>query len=777
MEPGRNGSTRPTRTPFWIVACAALTVILLVLDLLSGAGGAWMDAVRTVTLAGLGILVLWGVHTHRRRTSADAGRALLQTRLEEAFGLLDVIFERAPVGLAYFDRDLRYVRINDHLAEINGFPVEAHIGATVADLLPGMPGEVSSDLRRVLETGRPLTEVHVSGVTPAQPGSPREFLVSYWPVRQAGHDEITGAGCVVFEVTERRQAQRELRAQTDRYEALLLALSEAGEGMLVLEEDGRCVYANAAFEHISAYPFPELAAMDSVFGIIAPADRAEAQRRTQLGVEQGLIGTEYQLTIVRRDGEPVDLEVVGVPLQVEGRRRIVVVAHDVTDRRRVEVERERMLRRSALMAEASELFDQTLDETATLERVARLCVRELADTCVVVLGTAPGAIRRVAAAAHDPRVERTLLELQLRYPVDEGPVPPIAEALRSGRSQLLDPISDEMIVAGTVDDHHRELIRGLGATSALMVPLRARGAVRGVLALGFATLPGQDRDELVALFEDLGRRAALALDTARLYEERSAVARTLQRSLLPPALPDVPGLELAARYLAAGEDTEVGGDFYDCFPTGPGEWAAVIGDVCGKGAEAAAVTALARHTIRAAVVHDPQPAAVLRELNAAILRHGTDFRFCTVLYVRLVPQRDGVEACIATGGHPLPVLLRASGEAGTAGRPGTLLGVVPEPAISETSIRLRAGDALVLFTDGVTEASPLDDALGPERLAEFLGTCAGKNAGRIAAGIEGKVLELQRGHPRDDVAVLVVRVTPGSAAPFAPSAEGVAARS
>jgi serine phosphatase RsbU (regulator of sigma subunit) len=327
------------------------------------------------------------------------------------------------------------------------------------------------------------------------------------------------------------------------------------------------------------------------------------------------------------------------------------------------------------------------------------------------------------------------------------------------------------------DDRQRELIRGLGATAALIIPLRARGAVRGALGLGFATLEGQDRVELLALCEDLSRRAALALDTARLYEERDAVARTLQRSLLPPALPEVPGLELAARYLAAGDDLEVGGDFYDCFPTGPGEWAAVIGDVCGKGAEAAAVTALARHTIRAAVVHDPHPAAVLRALNQAILRHSADFRFCTVLYVRLVPTIDGVEACIATGGHPLPMLVHASGQVEPAGRTGTLLGVVEDPEISATAVRLRPGDALVLYTDGVTEASPVDDAFGPARLAAFLRTCAGMDAGHIAAGVERRVLEVQRGSLRDDVAVLVMRVAPGSEAPFAPADEGVAARS
>jgi PAS domain S-box-containing protein len=730
-----------------------------------------------VTLVGLIALVIWGVGMQRRRTRDDARRAALQDRLEEAFGLLDVIFEGAPIGLAYFDRELRYERINDRLAEMNGVAAADHVGATTADLFPGLPDEVTADLRRVLETGEPLTEVQVSGSTPAHPGASREFLSSYWPVRHADDDTVLGVGCVVFEVTERRQAQRELRAQTDRYEALMLALSEAGEGMLVLEQDGRCVYANAAFEHLSGYPFPELAAMDSVLELILPEQREEARRRTQLRVEQGLVDNEYRVTVRRRDGELIDLEVVGVPLQVEGRHRVVVVAHDVTDRRRVEEERERVLRRTALMAEASELFDQTLDEAATLERIARLCVRELADTCVVVLGTAPNTVRRVAAAARDPRVERTLLELQLRYPVDEEPVAPIADALRGGRALLLDPIGDELLAVGAEDERTRELIRGIGATSAMIVPLRARGAVRGVLALGFATLDGQDRDELLALCEDLGRRAAVSLDTARLYEERTAVARTLQRSLLPPALPDIPGLDIAARYLAAGEGNEVGGDFYDCFPIGGGEWAAVIGDVCGKGAEAAAVTALARHTIRASVVHDSQPAAVLRELNAALLRDGNDFRFLTVLFVRLSHTPEGIVACIGTGGHPLPILLRALGAAGPVGRSGTLLGVVPEPEISETAVRLGPGDALVLFTDGVTEASPVDDAFGPERLAEFIGGCTGKDASRIAAGIEARVLELQRGLPRDDVAVLVLRVSAGANAPSASMAEEVTAGS
>jgi PAS domain S-box-containing protein len=666
------------------------------------------------------------------------------------------------------------VRVNGRLAEINGAPAAAHIGRTLAEMVPDMPPEVAGDLRRVLDRGERLTEVQVSGRTPATPGR-REWLVTYWPVREGA--TVTGAGCVVFDVTERRTAQRELRAQTDRYEALLLALSEAGQGMLVVEEDGRAVYANAAFEHLSGYPFPELNAMESVLEIVVPEHRADARRRTMLRFERGLVDTEYQVTIERRDGALVDLEVVGVPLHVDGHDRMVVVARDVTDRRRIEAERECRMRRSALLAEASDLFDQTLDEAGTLQRLARLCVRELADTCVVVLGEGPGAIRRVAAAASDPELERTLLELQLRYPVDEEPVAPLAEALRTGRVQVVGPITADAIAAGTTDERHGDLIRSIRPTSALMVPLRARGSVRGALALGFRSLAGQDRDEMIALFEDLGRRAALALDTARLYEERAAVARTLQRSLLPPTLPEVPGMDIAARYLPAGEGSEVGGDFYDCFPTGDGEWVVVIGDVCGRGVEAAAITALARHTIRAAVVHDPEPAAVLSALNDAILLHDAEDRFCSALYVRLIPCVSGVEARVATGGHPLPLALRSCGTVEVVGRPGTLLGVVREPEISSTDVRLQPGDALVLFTDGVIGASRMAGTFGPEQLADFLGGFAGEDAGRIAAGVERRVLELQSGRPRDDVAVMVLRVPPGAPASFAPESEGVAARS
>jgi PAS domain S-box-containing protein len=666
--------------------------------------------------------------------------AALRERVRSTAAMLDLTFEHAPVGLALLDTHVRYVRVNDRLAEINGVPAAQHAGRTVGELLPDLPADVQADVEHVARTGAPLSDVHVSGGTPAQPGAERQFTASYWPVRRAGDDELIGVGIVVTEVTDRRAAELALRAQTDRYEALLLAVSEAGEGMVVLERDGRCVFANAAFEQLSGYTFPELAAMDSALGLVVEYDVEDVRRRAVQALESGPVQPRLKRTMRRRDGASIDLELGVVPLEVGDRRQLVVVVRDVTAQRRAEDERERLLARSALLAEASELFDRSLDEQETMRSVAQLCVRATADTCVILLGDERSGLRRVAAAAADAARERELLAA-----LDQRVKESMPAVMDSGE--------------------------GIATNEAAIVPLVARGRVLGVLAAGFDQLPAGDEHELLALFEDLGRRAALALDSARLYAARDHVARTLQRSLLPAELPYIPGVEVAARFLAAGDGNEVGGDFYDCFATGAGSWALVIGDVCGKGAEAAALTALARYTVRAAALHTHRPCAVLGELNQALLRDRLDYRFCTVLYASLTPRVDRVSVCMAAGGHPLPLVLRAGGEVETVGSPGTLLGIVDVPDLAEESVDLAPGDTLVLFTDGVTEA---DRGSAPGRLAAFLAGCAGADAAAVAEAVEREALEAQGGHPRDDVAVVAVRVRGGPAGPFAAREPGVA---
>ena len=729
------GSERAT------AAVAALATALAVIAVEVRPGSlAGQDVVRLVTVGVIGCLAIAfaALRARLERRGAEADEA--NQRANETIALLDVIFAGAPAGLAFQDLDGRFVRVNDRLAEINGIASRDHLGRTVDEILPALP-EVGEEVRRVAETGEARTEIELRGETPAKPGVLREWVASYWPVRASG-GTLLGVGAVVFEVTERRAAERALRTQTDRYETLLAALSEVGEGMVVLEE-GRCVYANAAFEQLSGYTFPELAAMESLFELADPGEREEAERRARRRIDEGEIDPTYTLAMRRRDGGHVLLELAGVPLRIAGtppRTQLVVVVRDVSARRRAEDERERLLARAALLAEASALFDQSLDEERTLDSVARLCVRELADTCVVVLGPWPGPARRTIAVARDPEREPALDAARaLAAGTGDGGSSAVSDVLRRGRATI------------AADDDQIHVI----------VPLRARERVIGALAAGFDVLPAADRAETLIVLEELGRRAALALDNARLYEERSAVAQTLQRSLLPPDLPLIPGAQLAARYLAAGSGNEIGGDFYDCFATGAGDWALVVGDVCGKGAEAAAVTALARYTLRTAVLHSRTPSVVLTELNEALLRQALDYRFCTVLYASVSPRDDGVEALLATGGHPLPLVLRADGSVETAGRPGTLLGIVADPEISQERVRLGPGDALVIYTDGVVEASPVDDALAPERLATLLEGLAGRDAGAIAAAIEQKALEVQDGRLRDDVAVVVLRIRPG----------------
>jgi PAS domain S-box-containing protein len=710
-------------------AVGALAIVVAAITLVSFGPIGLQDVVRLLTVAVVSVLavvlaVLQGRLTERTAEARAAGR-----QAEETLALLDVIFARAPVGLAFHDLEGRYVRINDHLAEINGRTPEEHLGRTLAEMLPGVP-EAGVEVRRVAETGEPVTGIEITGETPAQPGVQREWVASLWPVRATSGGQLLGVGTVVYDVTDRRAAERVIRTQTDRYETLLEALSEVGEGMVLLE-DGRCVYANHAFEQLTGYAFPELAAMESLYELVVPDEREEAARRARLRIERDLVDTTYTVAIRRRDGGRLTLELAGVPLEIDGpplRRQLVVVVRDVTARRRAEAERERLLARFALLAEASALFDQSLDEERTLRSIAELCVRDLADTCTVVLGRYPGPVRRRVAVARDGR----------------GPVSGAGPGGRTG-----DPLAEVMRTGRT---HAGDRL--------LVVPLSARGRVLGALAAGFDALGQARRDGALALLEDLGRRAALALDNARLYAEQSDVATTLQRSLLPPDLPRIPGVQLAARYRASGDGIEIGGDFYDCFATGGGDWAVLIGDVCGKGAEAAAITALARYTLRASVLHGGRPSQVLAELNETLLRQGLDYRFCTVLYAAVTPRPDGCEVVLATGGHPLPLVMRAGGPVERVGEPGTLLGIVREPVITEQRVLLGAGDALVLYTDGVIEASPADQALDEERLAELLLAHGARDAGTVAEAVERKALEVQDGRLRDDVAVVVLRSTP-----------------
>jgi GAF domain-containing protein len=268
------------------------------------------------------------------------------------------------------------------------------------------------------------------------------------------------------------------------------------------------------------------------------------------------------------------------------------------------------------------------------------------------------------------------------------------------------------------------------------------------------------RDE--AILTQLAQLTSVAISNAQLYDRERTIARTLQRSLRPGGLPKVPGLSAAVRFHAAGEGIELGGDFYDLFPAGDGAWTTLIGDVQGKGPDAAAVTALARHTMRAAAAYESRPSGVLALLHRALRdQTGDEGRFCTVCYAHMRIDRDRVTLELACGGHPLPLVVHPDGRVTPVGRLGTLLGSDIEPLLTDVAVQLGPGDVLVLYTDGVTEVRRRrQEVFGHSELVALLETCAGLPPDAVADRVEAAVISASEGRLRDDIAILTFGPTP-----------------
>jgi serine phosphatase RsbU (regulator of sigma subunit) len=294
----------------------------------------------------------------------------------------------------------------------------------------------------------------------------------------------------------------------------------------------------------------------------------------------------------------------------------------------------------------------------------------------------------------------------------------------------------------------------------LTARLTGRGRELGMLEIVDARARDfSARDETV--LTQLAHLASVAISNAQLYERERTIARTLQRSLRPGGLPDVPGLSAAVRFRPAGESVELGGDFYDLFEAGGGAWAALIGDVQGKGPDAAAVTALARHTLRAGAVYERRPSGVLALLHKALREQRSDGRFCTVAHahLRIGGNRIGVE--LACGGHPLPLVVHPDGRVEPVGRLGTLLGTDIEPQLYDVSVELEPGDVLLLYTDGVTEVRQgRREVFGLAQLTELLSASAALPPDAVADRVEAAVIAASGGRLRDDMAILALGATP-----------------
>ncbi len=422
----------------------------------------------------------------------------------------------------------------------------------------------------------------------------------------------------------------------------------------------------------------------------------------------------------------------------------VTIIEDVTTSKRAAL-------RMEFLAQAGQVLASSLDYQQTLRNVAGLVVPQIADWCAVDLFSEEGEREPVAVAHVDPRKLETAERLRAFEPEQLDPDQGLGLVRRTGQSLLYTEIPDELLVEAAVDAEHLSLLREVGMRAALIVPMQARSRTIGALTLVSAE-SGRSFDRADLEFaEQIAERAALAVENARLYSERSEVARTLQDSLLPEALPKIPGWEIATLYRPAGHGNEVGGDFYDVWEVGE-EWLMMIGDVTGKGVSAAALTSLVRHTARAASDFDRRPARVLAHVDAA-LRRRPALSVCTALCLGISPER----CTIAAGGHPLPFRVSDAGVT-QLGSPGTLLGAFADVERPETPFVMQAGETLVAITDGVTDTvGQGGERFGVERLRQVLVDARDRSPDAIRRRISAALEDFQVGPQADDTAIVAMR--------------------
>ncbi|HEY3944545.1 MAG TPA: SpoIIE family protein phosphatase [Solirubrobacteraceae bacterium] len=551
-----------------------------------------------------------------------------------------------------------------------------------------------------------------------------------------------------------------LRGVEQRLETILVNLAEA---ITVVDEHGQTVFANQAAADLLGVDDPgELTAappgtiMERFLVLDEQGHELDLERMPGRRLFAGEPAQPLLVrNIVRATGEERWLIVRSSPISDPDTGRVlyaVNVFENITEVKRVE-------RAESFMAEASRVLASSMDYTQTLQRVARLTVPQIADWCAVDLLDEQGRIERVAVHHADP--EKIALAERLHNIYQPGPDAPggVPEVIRSGRALIVTDIRPDALASYARDNEHLELLRAIDATAVIIVPMGGATGAIGAITLVSSSGGRRLTDADLGVLERLGRRSGTAVENARLYTERTRIAHTLQRALLPESLPEMPGVELQALYSPAGELNEVGGDFYDVFQYDADSWILSIGDVCGKGPRAAGVTALARHTLRAGAISGQSLSGMLGTLHQALRRQPPGADLCTVCLVLMTPYAEqGMRLTVALAGHHPPLIVDRNGQARPVGRPGTLLGVLDPIEIAESEAVLQPGQTLLLYTDGVSEAGRSMGQLGEEGVLELCRRSPELGLAELLEHVERGALERAAGKLRDDIALLAARV-------------------
>jgi PAS domain S-box-containing protein len=679
---------------------------------------------------------------------------LMQVTVESAVGMLGVdlaaVLELLPDGDALviraafgFEEEVEGLVVPGGRSSLAGF--------TVTQNDPVVVDDVGSEQRftphELLVRHGVLSEVAV----PLR-GRPRPFgVLGAYSLRRRtfGQDEVNllrSAGNVLAAAIARTRAEDSLRQAN----SLLHGVVEgSADPVFVKDVEGRYLLVNSAGARVMGRTAQEVVGRTAaeIFG----EETANALERHDREVIAEAKPRSFEEVLPVDDSERVFLSAKSPYFGGDGRvAGVVGISRDITERTQVE-ERQRFL------ARASAVLDTSLDPAETLQTIANLAVPSVADLCVIDLLEEDGAVHGVAVAALERSMGDRLIDLRERFPIDPSGQHPVAQVLREGEASLLvelEHLYDEIAQS----DEHLDFAREMGYRSAVVAPLTARGRMLGTISLIRHKTLERYEDHEVALAHDLGRRAAMALDNARLYAHEHDVSETLQRSLLPETFPEFPGLRFAADYHPGGPGVEVGGDWYDVLPLPGGLVGLAMGDVAGRGLRAASVMGQLRTTMRVFAAEEASPAAAVGNVDRLFQRF-EEGEMATLLFLALDPITGRMSYTVAA--HPPALVLSPGGEARyLEGGRGLPLGVAPAPRHEEASDRLEPGSTLLLYTDGLVERPGESIDEGLERLREVATGGPADANGLVEHVFKGMLADAMR---PDDVAALAVHMTPVAA--------------
>ncbi|HEX2391317.1 MAG TPA: SpoIIE family protein phosphatase [Solirubrobacterales bacterium] len=539
------------------------------------------------------------------------------------------------------------------------------------------------------------------------------------------------------------------RAEAERVRQHLAEVVR-GTGDAVMSKDLRGVVTswNRAAERLYGYSAEE--AIGRHISFLVPPDHKNEEMEILARVVAGERLETYETERIRADGAriSVSLTVSQIRSPLHGVIGASVVARDIT----AETRRRRA---QEFLVAASRLLDTSLDPAETARTIVATAVPELAELCVMDFVREDGSLGDSVVAGADPEAAARLEAIRREKPLDPGGEHPVAQVLREGRPMIWrDLTAPDVVEKVAQNEKHRQLMEDAGYNSAAVVALVARGRTLGALSFLHARSDLRyDPDDLDFLAE-LGDRAAMALDNARLYSERDRIAKNLQRGLRPPRPAEVPGLDISVVFEAAGEGIEIGGDLYDVLPTEDGCWI-LIGDVAGKGTAAAGVSVAVRHSVRGLAREIDEPEEVLLRVNELLLSGETLNDFATAMLLRLRRGDAGWHVALAAAGHPPAVQATPSGPIEFGG--GSVLGAWADPSVDRHETVIGPADTLVLCTDGWLEVGPVAAHRGPEALAAMTDSLAGLELEQLTERLRADAVARGNGSLRDDLVVLALR--------------------